>query len=99
MSNLTTNRFARGSGMYACRCCGRNTRSTGRGDNEHARLCVECFELAGYENLLTDQGELSVDEASYVLGMIGSLAEHKDADLSNWDELKAEATRYAASQD
>ena len=98
MQHLRTNRFARGSGMYACRCCNRNTRSTGRGDNENAKLCVECFELAGYENLLSDQGELSVDEASTVLSMIDALAQHEGADLSNWDELKTEATRYAAAE-
>ncbi len=98
MQHLRTNRFARGSGMYACRCCNRNTRSTGRGDNENAKLCVECFELAGYENLLSDQGKLDKGDAEYVLGLIGALATHEGADLSNWDELKTEATRYAAAQ-
>lgn len=51
---LTTNRFARGSGVYACRVCKRNTRSTGRGDNEHVRLCAECFDLSGIENAVLD---------------------------------------------
>lgn len=54
----TSSRFARGSGQYACNCCGRQTRSTGRGDNEQVRLCAECFDLAGIENHLSDTGEL-----------------------------------------
>jgi hypothetical protein len=50
------NRFERGSGVYKCESCGRGTRSTGHGDNEHLNLCVQCFELAGMENELTDTG-------------------------------------------
>jgi hypothetical protein len=53
------NRFERGSGVYKCTCCGRNTRSTGRGDNENVQLCSECYELAGHDNELTDTGETS----------------------------------------
>ena len=49
-----TNRFERGSGLFTCRVCSRKTRSTGRGDNENCRLCVECFELAGIENSFMD---------------------------------------------
>lgn len=42
--------FARGSGCYTCRCCGKRTRSTGRGDNEHQLVCAACYDLAGIEN-------------------------------------------------
>jgi hypothetical protein len=49
-----TNRFERGTGAYKCRCCGRGTRSTGRGDNENVMTCAECYDLAGIENAITD---------------------------------------------
>ena len=49
-----TNRFVRGSGLYKCECCGRNTRSTGRGDNENVKLCAECYDLQGLENARQD---------------------------------------------
>lgn len=47
-------RFEKGSGCFTCRVCGRRTRATGQGDNEHVYLCVECFEIAGLENELQD---------------------------------------------
>jgi hypothetical protein len=50
------NRFAKFSGVYVCRCCGRKTRSTGRGDNENCQLCAECYDLAGIENEISDNG-------------------------------------------
>lgn len=59
----TRNRFQRGSGCYKCRCCGRNTRSTGRGDNEHSRLCEQCYDLGGIENEISDQGSTPELEA------------------------------------
>lgn len=40
--------------MYSCRVCDHRTRATGRGDNEHVRLCVNCFDLAGLENQVSD---------------------------------------------
>lgn len=49
-------RFQKGSGMYACRSCDRNTRSTGNGDNEGVQLCEQCYTLAGEENHLADNG-------------------------------------------
>jgi hypothetical protein len=68
----TGNRFERGSGVYKCGSCGRGTRSTGHGDNEHLRLCVQCFELAGMENELTDTGST---HAPTVRGYFAELAE------------------------
>jgi len=50
-------RFQRGSGVYVCRCCGHNTRDTG-GDGSGVQLCDICFELAGEQNHLSDNGEL-----------------------------------------
>lgn len=55
---MTSNRFILGSGRYECRCCKRSTRSTGRGDNENVTLCAQCYDLAGEENHLADNGTL-----------------------------------------
>jgi hypothetical protein len=51
---LSRSRFQKGSGCYTCKVCGKRTRSTGQGDNEHVRLCVNCYEKAGDENDVTD---------------------------------------------
>lgn len=51
-----TDRFSKGSGCYPCRCCGRKTRSTGRGDNENLELCSQCYDLTGIENSISDNG-------------------------------------------
>ena len=49
------NRFIKGAGgVYKCRCCGRGTRSTGNGDNEHVKLCEQCYEMGGIENSIED---------------------------------------------
>jgi hypothetical protein len=48
------NRFQRGSGVFACDICGRRTRNTGQPHD--SRLCEECYELAGWENCLSDEG-------------------------------------------
>jgi len=49
-------RFQKGTGLYECKCCGHKTRSTGQGDNEHVGLCTVCYDLAGEENHLSDNG-------------------------------------------
>lgn len=54
------NRFKRGSGCYTCVDCGKRTRATGRGDNEHVKLCEDCYDRAGDENSVAD-GLLSVE--------------------------------------
>lgn len=86
-----TNRFQRYSGLYVCQCCDRRTRSTGRGDNEHVGLCAECYDLAGEENHLSDNGTLYASPAE-VLGLIEAVAS-KGGNASHWDELKREALR------
>jgi hypothetical protein len=52
----TTNRFAKGTGCYKCECCGKLTRSTGRGDNERLLLCAKCYDDGGMENEHSDTG-------------------------------------------
>ena len=50
--------FRKGETTYTCQCCKKLTRNTG-GDEIHCRLCEDCYELAGIENYLTDNGEKS----------------------------------------
>jgi len=45
--------FQRGSGVFTCQCCGRRTRITTQ-DVDH--ICAECYDLAGLENTLSDEG-------------------------------------------
>ena len=88
----TTNRFAKGTGVYACRGCDRMTRSTGRGDNEHVLLCAECFDLGGEENHLSDTGQLYSSPAA-VLELIEAVAT-KGGRAEHWAELKAHAQSH-----
>lgn len=83
------NRFARGSAVYACRCCDRNTRSTGRGDNELVRLCAECYDLGGEENHLNDNGKFYSSKEE-ILAMIETVVA-KGGNAACWAELKAKA--------
>lgn len=47
-------KFQKGSGCYKCKCCGRKTRATGNNDNEHVGLCLECYEMGGIDNMISD---------------------------------------------
>lgn len=93
-----TNRFEKFSGMYACRGCGRNTRSTGRGDNENVRMCAECFDLGGEENHRSDNGGEFYDRPENVLAMIEAVRT-KGGNASIWDELKAAAEAAIAAKE
>jgi hypothetical protein len=42
-----------GRGVYKCSICERSTREAGQGND---RLCPECWELAGLENSVSDNG-------------------------------------------
>lgn len=48
--------FTKGSGAYTCRCCGRKTRDDGNGDSVNVLSCTQCYELAGIENQISDEG-------------------------------------------
>lgn len=54
-------RFQKGSGCYECKGCGKQTRSTGRGDNENVGLCATCYDKAGDENAVAD-GHMTQEE-------------------------------------
>ncbi len=47
------NRFAKGSGVYTCRICGKSTRETGQGESS-IDLCVDCYLDASQENTHSD---------------------------------------------
>ncbi len=49
-------RMQRGSGIFACECCGRKTRNT-HGSN--LLLCEDCYELSGIYNVHQDGGDLA----------------------------------------
>lgn len=48
-------RFARGSGVYTCKSCGKKTRETGEGESS-IRMCLLCHEIGAFENSLSDGG-------------------------------------------
>lgn len=93
----TTNRFEKGSAAYACKCCARTTRSTGRGDNELVKLCAECYDLAGEENHLSDN-ETFYDKPENVLALIQAVVD-KGGNASCWDHLKATALNMVAPKE
>lgn len=43
-----------GRGVYKCAICERSTREAGQGND---RLCPECWELAGFQNVILDEGK------------------------------------------
>jgi len=49
------NRFEKGSGVYVCACCGKKTRATDQ-DSAGVGLCHLCYEVAGFENMHSDDG-------------------------------------------
>lgn len=79
------NGFVKGQSTYSCRCCKRLTRQTGRGDNDMVNLCAPCYDLAGEENHISDNGEL-YDSPQQVLSLIEEVAAHGDA--SSWIEIQ-----------
>lgn len=92
----TANRFTKGTGAYSCSCCGRITRDTGRGDCELVKMCGECYDLAGEENHLSDNGGKFYDSPANVLGMIAAIAA-KGGVTGQWDTLKAQAQAALAA--
>lgn len=58
--------FVKGSTTFICACCGHNTRWTGE-QGMDAKLCVACWDLAGLENALSDDGAELFIENNYHL--------------------------------
>lgn len=86
MNRTTT--FSKGSACYSCRTCSRMTRDDGCGDSVGCGLCTQCYELAGYENTISDNGIEAVD-ARDVSSIRASLAiiSARGGNASVWDEL------------
>ena len=43
------NRFAKGSGVYTCSCCGKRTRKVDA-DSADLGICFLCYDAGGWEN-------------------------------------------------
>jgi hypothetical protein len=56
--------FVKGSSTYTCTCCGHLTRWTGE-QGVGSKLCVPCWDLAGLENALSDDGAEQFVESGY----------------------------------
>jgi hypothetical protein len=58
---MTKRYFERGGrGVFKCEICGRNTRRTDQGAD--SELCSECWELAGIDNAVNDNGPATLGD-------------------------------------
>ena len=53
---MKNDRFRRGQSVFTCDCCGRQTRNTGQ--PTQSTTCLECWELAGLQNMIFDGEEI-----------------------------------------
>lgn len=88
MSNAS--HFKRGTGVYQCHVCSRQTRATGRGDNENAGLCAQCYELAGIENAISD-GDDPSEWRDTIMGLLGELTRKGIDTREVWGDLATAA--------
>lgn len=89
--------FVKGGGtVYSCRVCGRLTRPTGTGDNDGVQLCVECYDLAGEENSMNDNGEF-YGKPENILADIAQIVS-KGGDASSWADIKEKAQEIIKNQ-
>jgi hypothetical protein len=79
------NRFAKGSGVYTCRCCSHNTRHTG-GDGSSVGLCDTCYDLAGYDNMIQDGGDIRKADIENIISMVAFIKK-RTPECKNWDDL------------
>jgi len=54
-------RFQQGSGVYTCKCCGKQTRETGSSESQ-VEMCLACMEEAEAENGISDAGGQRTEE-------------------------------------
>lgn len=93
-SSRPANRFVKGLGVYTCSCCGRQTRQTGRGDNDLNGQCAECYELAGEVNHISDTGEM-YGSAAEVRGMFDALRKHGKSPEALFPEVATHLAKLA----
>lgn len=75
------NRFAKGSAVYTCKCCGHRTRDTGEG-GAMVGACDLCYDLSGFENSLMDGFQNGWSKATM------------ETIINNIQELKAKGANY-----
>jgi len=59
-NTMKNSKFAKGSGCYKCRLCGKMTRETGECESGIS-LCALCYTKSGMENELRDSGIDTID--------------------------------------
>lgn len=77
---MAIKKFRRGETTYTCRVCKKLTRNTG-GDEIQCQLCIDCFDLAGFDNHRMDEGAESMvehygGEAKVILKRRPELSKH-----------------------
>jgi hypothetical protein len=68
---MPNNRFSHGRSTFTCSSCGRLTRLSGQGQD--SECCFECWELAGYQNAISDGTPVAdvISECNHLLKSIG----------------------------
>lgn len=82
---MAIGKFRKGETTYICQSCKKTTRNTG-GDEVNCRLCLDCFNLAGIDNHLSDNG---------IESMLDSYGDEAKAILLRRPELATEFPRIA----
>ena len=92
--------FQRGSGVFVCRVCGRRTRAV---NVDHAQTgnCADCYELAGIDNTISDNGVAQAAAWGYLATARQHLANLRaaGANLAEWASLEATITAFEAERD
>jgi len=74
----------------SCKICSRRTAAgIHGGDAAGCGLCIQCYELAGWENSQSDNAGLSVEERGYVLNEIVGLGTYPGtaAAVAKWNKV------------
>ena len=79
---MAISRFRRGSAVYACTVCGRQTRYTGA-QPLGQRTCPQCYDLAGIENEIRDHYSTLDENRATIDRLIDEVAS-KGGDVSAW---------------
>src|SRR5690348_17023746 len=64
-NEMANKSFRKGQSTYTCRCCGRVTRDTN--SEGSIELCAQCYELAGFENMIQDGNFEDSDKQSAIV--------------------------------
>lgn len=78
-------RFTR-RGTFICQCCNRRTREV-NGDHAQTGNCALCFDLAGIENTISDNGIDAVSDYYEEARDLLTRLEKIGGNLSNWADL------------